>query len=127
MSHAHVVERFFESLAAGDFGTALESFHEDNVIHEPTGLPYGGDYVGRQGVQDLIMAVSTLFEFEIRKWDIHEAGDGCVGVLDAIFVSRETGRRIDTKVVELYKFTEGLISDATIFPHDTRAIYELTL
>jgi len=124
--HAAVVEKFFASLAEGEAETAIACFHENAVIHEPASLPYGGDYGGREGFGRLYAAVLSLFEFAIHSWDIRETGDEAVGILEATFTSPVTGRSLRTPVVELYEFTDGLISDVVVFPYDTAAIIELT-
>lgn len=123
---AAVVRKFFAALADNDAETALGSFHENTVIHEPANLPYGGDYEGREGFGRLLASITELFEFAIHGWDIRETGDEAVGVLEATFTSRVTGRSLRMPVVELYKFTDGLISDVVVFPQDTAAIIELT-
>lgn len=34
---------------AGDVATFLAALHPDVMLHEPTYLPYGGEFQGRQG------------------------------------------------------------------------------
>jgi len=125
--HVALVERFFEQLRAGNLDGCLQCLHPDSEIYEPDGIPYGGRYRGPEGFGQLVAAVSELFEFEINSVDAHAIGDRAMSILDATFVSRTTGKRLDTTVVEIYQFTDGLISFADIFPKDTRAIYGLTV
>jgi ketosteroid isomerase-like protein len=126
-SHVSVVEAFFDRLRAGDLPGVQKCLHPQMEIAEPAGLPYGLRYHGHDGVAQLVAAVSELYEFEIHSVEARAWGEEVVGVVEATFVSRKTGRSLDTRVVEIYTFTDGLISHADIFPKDTRAIYELTL
>jgi ketosteroid isomerase-like protein len=122
-----VVTSFFQALRAGDLDAAFQCFHPDSEIDEPEGLPYGGRYRGPEGVMRLVTAISQDYDFEIGETDIRPIGpDEALGILEATFISKSTGKRVHTKVVELYRFTDGLISFADIFPKDTRALYELT-
>lgn len=125
--HVAVVEDLFTNLRAGNLEACLRSFHPDSEIYEPERLPYAGRYRGPEGFAQLAGKVAELFEFEIHNVGAHAIGDRVVGILDATFVSHTTGKRLDTKVIEIYQFTDGLISFADIFPKDTRAIYELTV
>jgi ketosteroid isomerase-like protein len=126
-SRVSVVEAFFEQLRAGDLPGVLKYCHPEVELIEPAGLPYGTTYHGHDGLGQLVAAVAELYEFEIHSVEAHDWGDKTVGYLEATFVSRTTGKRLDTHVVEIYTFTDGLLSSVEIFPQDTRAIYELTL
>lgn len=96
----------------------LKCCHPELELIEPAGLPYGRTYHGHHGLGQLVAAVAELYEFEIRSVEAHDWGDNAVGYLEATFVSRATGKRLDTHVVEIYTFTEGLLSSVETFPHD---------
>ena len=120
-----VIDQLFTKLTAGEIEAAMELIHPDNVIDEPEGLPYAGLYKGPQGFAELFGKVSSLYGFEIHDWTVEPFGEGAICHLNATFTSLKTGESKPMQVVEIYEFTDGKMSHATIFPRDTKVIAEL--
>ena len=120
-----VIDAFFTKLTSGEIEAAMEHIHPENVIEEPDGLPYAGEYVGPGGLAELFGKVTSLYGFEIHDWHVEPFRDGAICHLNATFTSLESGEAKRMQVVEIYEFTDGKMSHATVFPQDTKVITEL--
>jgi ketosteroid isomerase-like protein len=50
-----------------------------------------------------------------------------VALIDTTWTSVATGARLVTQFCELYTVEDGKITALSVFPKDTRALYELTV
>jgi len=50
------------AVLGGDLDRAMEHAHPDVTIREAPGLPYGGDFVGRDGIVELMTKVGAVWE-----------------------------------------------------------------
>jgi hypothetical protein len=62
----------------------------------------------------------------VHTCQVHGASEVVVAEMQASLRSKETGRNLDTQIVELYRFTDGLISNIDVFYKDTKAVADLT-
>ncbi len=120
-----VIDQLFTKLTAGEIEAAMEFVHPDSVIDEPEGLPYAGLYKGPEGFVELLGKVTSLYGFEIHDWTVEHFGEGAICHLNATFTSLHSGESKPMQVVEIYEFTDGKMSRATIFPRDTKVIADL--
>lgn len=116
--------RFLQAFLAGGVDAALEYVHPDIVAEEPPSLPYGGRYRGKEQFADLMREIGETVEVQVIDHSMLDAGDTVVLKLRAKFTSRDTGAVAEMPVVELYTFTDGLISRAELFYKDTNAWLE---
>ncbi len=122
--HVEVVQRMIEAFRAGDLDTALATVHEDLVVHEAASLPYGGDWPGPGAFRDLLHQLG-VHGLEVLTSEIFDAGNEVVVRFDARFTSPRSAAVIPMPIVEVYRFTDGLISDIDIFYKDTKALIDL--
>lgn len=122
-----VVEAFFRAIADGDPKACFAVVHPEVRVREPEGLPYGGEYRGRDGLADLSRRVMARFDLVIHGWEVSGASPRVLAVVDVTFTCRATGRGLRTSVVEIYEVRDGMLLCGDIYPKDTRAIHELTL
>lgn len=124
-ANVQVVTSFVESFLALDVDGALAHIHPDVVAYEPAGLPYGGEFRGRDGFLNLAQKINGLVTFDVSEAKVHEAGDDNVLVIFQVrFTSRETRAFIDTQVAEFYSLTDGQVSKINIFYKDTKVFVE---
>lgn len=122
------VQDLFAAAARGAVEEMTACLHEDIVVVQARGVPYEGTYHGRQGFLDMLDALMSRFEIGQRNLVTHDAGDDGIGVIvtfDVDFVARETGRTGSSGNVELYRFTDGLISHIDIYYKDAPAVAAL--
>lgn len=110
---------FVENFLGGNLDGALEFIHPDIVAHEPPGLPYGGEWTGKDGFRALMEKIGQTVAVEATPLGLHEAGDTLVAIMRATFTSRATGASVEMPVCEVYGLTDGLISSADVYYKDT--------
>ena len=123
--HVDVVKRLVEGYIAGDLEAAFSTVHPDIVLHEAAGLPFGGEWAGFEGFQTLLGAIMADYQLEVLAYQAFDTGQGAMVRMDTRFTSRRSGAVLEMPIVELYGFTDGLISDVDVFYKDTRAVVGL--
>jgi hypothetical protein len=123
---ATVVRRFYELLGHGDVDGATALMHPELVIHEPAGLPYGGEYHGPAGFREITAAMLEEFETEpLGEVTCLDSAGPIVVQLVGRFTSRATGRSANMDVVELFTVRDGQIVDLDVYYRDPGAVAAL--
>ena len=120
-----VLKEFAAALAAVDLRTAMSKLHPDVVIHEPRGLPYGGDWAGLEGVGKLFTTIGKAYEVEILESESFDLPGRAMLSMEVRFRSRRSGVSAQVPLIEFYRFKDQLISDVVVFPQDTHTIAKL--
>jgi ketosteroid isomerase-like protein len=119
-SHVEIVRRGYEAFAAHNPSPVLE-FLDDNVEWVvPAELPYGGTYVGRDGVVQMLMALAPHFaEQGVEPRRFIDAGD--IVVAEGRHFGRPAGGdEFSSGFATVFEFQHGKITrvreyvDATI-------------
>ncbi len=120
-----VVRAFTDAMRAGDIGTCLDLIDPDLVFAEAASLPFGGDYVGKDGFLDLLRSVNRHLRVELDAPEI-VGGDGLVAVrVHGTMTSRATGRSMDMDVVDVYRLTHGKIARVDVYYKEPTAVADL--
>jgi ketosteroid isomerase-like protein len=117
------VEMAFLNAETEDLGALAGAFHPDVVVHEPSSLPYAGDWTGLGGV-------GALFRRMREAWsDIGVDGLEAVRTGDTVFMTctlhltaRRSGKAISQPFAEVLRFRDGRLVDGTPFYYDTGAL-----
>lgn len=123
-----IVQDLFSAAGRGAVEEMTGCLHEDIVVVQGHGTPYQGTYHGRQGFLDMLHALVSRYEIGQRNLVTHDVGDGDIGVIvtfDVDFTARATGRTGTSGNVEIYRFTDGLISHIDIYYKDAPAVAAL--
>jgi ketosteroid isomerase-like protein len=122
-----VIGRFFAAVLGGDIATVKELVSPECVVHEPAELPYGGDYVGPEGLLEMFGAINQVLEFSVDGEPLLlEVGDGRVVVrMVAVFAARQSGRTTSFPIAEIYTISGGQIVDIDVFYKEPGAIRAL--
>lgn len=115
-------DRFLDRFLAGDLPGALENVHPDVVLDEAQSLPFGGVFNGHDGYLEFVQAVMAAVEIDVRGRKLTDAGDQVLAQIDATMTPRAGGPAVPMPVVEIYSFTDGLISRFDVFYKDTKAL-----
>ncbi|MGQ4878971.1 nuclear transport factor 2 family protein [Billgrantia sp. LNSP4103-1] len=117
------VEMAFMESEPKDFRLLADAFHPDVVVHEPTSLPYSGDWKGLQGIAELIQQMSNVFS----NFSVEDLS--CAGSPTKLYVSctlhmraRASGISITQPFSEILRFDNGLLIEGTPFYFDTAEI-----
>src|SRR4051812_26916507 len=99
---------------AGDVAGAQELFHPQLRIEQPGSLPHGGWFDGIDGMA--VMGARFGEHWTRTIGPPHITGDDDLGVqvTTQTWTSTSTGRSATVDVVELFSFTDGLISEIRV-------------
>src|SRR5271169_2176336 len=90
-----LAQQFADGVAAVDAAALTAVLHPDVEVHEPTTLPYGGVYRGREAFfSGLMQAVVSNFDVGVEGVRIFDGGDRAAAQMTMIYTSRATGRSI---------------------------------
>jgi ketosteroid isomerase-like protein len=121
-----LVQQFYGLLGTGKLEEASEMMHEDGVIHEPVGLPYGGDYHGKAAPVELFTRMGSLFEIApVGMPTFVGDGDVVVARMQARFTSRATGKSADMSLVEVSTVRDGRLAELDAYYKDPSALAKL--
>src|SRR5437762_1075511 len=103
------VQRFMDLNIAGDIESGSHVMSEDVAVHEAPGLPYGGEYRGRDGFLELLGKIGGSYDLvPVEVLGVRDAGDDVVVVTSHLrFTSKKSGRSAETHVCELFQVRNG--------------------
>lgn len=119
MTPLQLAEAMFAGIDAGDWSVVAELMTEDYVIHEPSVLPYGGDWKGRD-------ALPRLFAHVMGYWDdpvVERRGvmgdeQHFVALLSFTMTSKLTGRRFTQPIAEVTRCVGGKMAETWVHYFD---------
>jgi len=117
------VEMKFIRSGSDDVNALAEAFHPGVVVHEPTSLPYPGDWKGLDGVGALFQNMREVWS-DMKVEDLTAAREG-----DTVFMActlhltcRTSGVAIKQPFAEVLHFQGERLIEATPFYYDTSEI-----
>ncbi len=119
------VQHVLDVFAKGDMGIVTTSFHPNLMVHEAASLPFGGQHKGLDAFADMLKSLGATYDIAVTDRDLRSAGDAVILHMDLTVTSRATGRSASLPAIEIYRFTDGLISDIDAFYKDTKAMVDL--
>jgi uncharacterized protein len=119
---AAVVEDLGRRFRAGDGEGAWALLHRDLRIHQPASLPHGGWHHGPAGMAAMGATFAEHWDRAIGAATVLGCGETVVQVTRQTWTAKATGRSATVEVVELFRFTDGLISEIRVFQEDTHAL-----
>jgi ketosteroid isomerase-like protein len=117
-----VVQELARRFEAGDRAGAAKLFHSDFRIEQPASLPHGGWHHGATGMANMGAAFDEHWDRTIDDPRIHGCGELVVQITTQTWTAKKTGRPATVDVVELFSFTDGLISEIRVFQQDTHLL-----
>ena len=104
----------------GQWDEVEELLSDDLVIYEPTSLPYGGAWQGRDALRRLYTEVMSYWaDPQVAVRSIVGDDERAVALLDFTMTSRATGERFTTHVAEASRAVAGKIVEMRIHYFDT--------
>ncbi|SHM65563.1 nuclear transport factor 2 family protein [Cryptosporangium aurantiacum] len=122
MGYVEVVTELSARFRSGDAAGAFALFHPEIRIEQPASLPHGGWHEGQDGVRQMGVLFGEHWTRTIDEPRIHGCGDIVVQVTTQTWTATTTGRAATVDVVELFGFTDGLISEIRVFQQDTHVL-----
>ncbi|WP_235660300.1 nuclear transport factor 2 family protein [Mycolicibacterium gilvum] len=119
------MRRFTEGLRTGDVDACAALLDPTNVFSEAPSLPFGGDYIGVDGFQRMLAAVSRDFRVTLEPPEIAGTDDWVAVVVHATFTSRRTGRSMPVECVDIYRLRDAKIVRVDVHYKEPGALAEL--
>jgi ketosteroid isomerase-like protein len=120
-----VTQQFLKAFSSGDIQGVFALVHPEIVVDEGAGLPYEGEFVGPEGLQDLIGKIMSKSEMVVDSFDVSDGGDCAVARLQLIFTARGSGRVVTMPSIELYETKDGKVSKIDVFYKSTQTMADL--
>ena len=123
MTNQAIVEQFYAHLALGEMDAAFALLHPDFVLHQAASLPYGGDFVGKSGLERFFRLLrDTWSEFGSQNVAYVEIGDRVIATSQMYGTIRDTTTKLEMSMVQVYRVQDGLLRETHPFYWDTAAI-----
>ncbi|WP_433193300.1 nuclear transport factor 2 family protein [Nocardia sp. CA-107356] len=124
------LQKFFAAEAAyitegTNFDAMGACLDPDVVMYQAEHLPYGGEWRGPDGIEKFMVAMSRTWgslEFIEQRFVVD--GETVVIYNRGRMLARATGRLLETSVMQLMTFRDGLIVEIRPFYLDTAAVLE---
>jgi ketosteroid isomerase-like protein len=118
-----VVQQVLDAVAALDADRLAPLIHDDVEVIEPSSLPYGGTYRGKQAFfEELFPALTGPFEMGTEDVVLLEGATAAASRMTVLFTSRRTGRTIRMPYVEVYEVADAQVRKLEVFPQDVTAL-----
>jgi ketosteroid isomerase-like protein len=127
-SNLATVRRLYGFLAEDNFEEANRMMTDDVIFNESTDLPYGGEYHGVEGLNELMGRIAERAELSVAKVDFlteTETADPVVMHVLARFVSKATGVVVLADIIEMVYVRAGRIAKMDIYCKNPSAIAAL--
>jgi uncharacterized protein len=119
-----LIETSWAAWAKGDVEAAAAIFAPEGEIHTPDTLPWGGTYIGPEGMQAFLDALAKNFsQFKSTPVKVLGADDDHVVVVAESRGRTKKGGNFEATVVWVYKLRDGQVQSAQAFT-DTADLLE---
>lgn len=122
MTAVEVVREMARLFQSGDAEGAYALFAPDIVIEQPSSLPHGGRYVGRDGMAAMAAAIGQNWTRSTVDPRIFGGDEQAVQITRQTWTATATGREATVNVAEVLTVTGGVITSIRVFPQDTHAL-----
>jgi ketosteroid isomerase-like protein len=111
----------YDHVSRGEWDRVAEFMTEDFVIHEPSTLPYGGEWRGRDALQRLYSHVMGYWRDPAVEWVELVGGERhAVALLHFTVTAPDSGNRFSQHIAEVTAFdASGKMSSMRIHYFDT--------
>jgi hypothetical protein len=123
LAHMFDVEMRYIKQDSDDLNLLAQAFHPEVVIHEPSSLPYAGEWIGLPKLGELFRTMrETWIDMSVEGLTAARDGDNIFMACILTLTGRRNGKTIRQPFAESLRFKEGLLIEGTPFYHDTAEI-----
>lgn len=113
----------YAAAGARDWDLVESLLHPDFVLHEAAGLPFGGEWRGKDALQRCAAAMyGTWAEAKVEIHDITGGDSWGVTVLTLTMTPKNGGETFSQTVCEAGSFEDGLLKDFRIHYFDAAEV-----
>jgi ketosteroid isomerase-like protein len=121
-----LVAKFVGAIGDQRLDEAGSLLHDEFVVHAAEGVPYSGDYHGRDGFCGLLTTIYELLELTPSpEMQFLADGDKVVLYYRLTFAARASGKRVEMPVAEVLSVRDGLIVELDVFYKNPSAVTAL--
>jgi uncharacterized protein len=121
VENIELIQHIYKAFAHQDLEDLLRLVHPDCVVTQDASLPWGGHYVGHDGVTAFALAMIGVIDSSVTVESLFEADGQVIQCGRTKGVVRATGNAFDVPEVHLWTFKEGKVV-AAHFAIDTAAM-----
>ncbi len=115
-----IIEKYYSSIASGDFETVISLMHKDVIFHIIGGTPYAGMWEGRDNIYGILVpaVVSNFKEGSVKfaqKWSIMCVDEKRATGLMSAKAETHDGRNLDMTYCHILKFNGSQIVEVHEF------------
>jgi ketosteroid isomerase-like protein len=120
----YAAETVFFASGGSDFAPVAAMLADDVVVHQADGLPWGGEYEGRDAFRRMFgeMASHWADLAVLREGAEYMVGPDAVTVLTAIEARTHAGEDVRTPFCQVFRFRDGVIAEIWPYWWDTATI-----
>ena len=119
------LRKLYAHFAKGEWEELTAMLSPDFVVVEADSLPYGGRQGGRDGLMNVIAGLGATYgDIGFTDPEIIGGKDSAVALFTFSAIAKATGRPIQMRFCEHWRFRDGLIILLEPFYFDTHAIVE---
>ncbi len=104
-----LVERIYDAFFRGDLDGVMACCAPDATIVQDAALPWGGTYVGRDGVAEFAQRLMGTCDTTVTTEAVFEAGDRVVQYGRSHGTVRATGARYDVPECHVWALRDGVV------------------
>jgi uncharacterized protein len=120
------IKKMYDAIFASDMDTFKTYLDPEIVVFEADSLPYGGTYIGTDGVERLWAAVYGAWDDVAFKVTNFTAGGDSIVVLGHFSArGKTTGKTFSFPQAELWRFRGGLAFEWRPFYFDTKKVCDV--
>jgi ketosteroid isomerase-like protein len=118
-----VTREAYDAALTGSYEDFLALLDEDIRIILPDSLPHGGSFRGIAGARELrgrLLAAWSAFNVEVLEYLTGQ--DSVIALIHLVGVLSSTGRAVDTRIAEYWRYRAGKVIELSAYYFDTDAI-----
>jgi ketosteroid isomerase-like protein len=121
-----IVAKFVSAIGDQRLDDARRLLHDEFVTHAAAGVPYSGDYHGRDDFFGLLTTIYELLDLTPSpEMQFLADGEKVVLYYSLRFASRASGKSVEMPVAEVLSVRDGLIVELDVFYKDPAAVTAL--
>ena len=110
-----VVRRIYEAFARGDLDAVMAECAADVVVGQDPALPWGGRYVGRDGIAEFALKLVGTIESEVDTEQLFQAGDQVVQQGRTKGTVRHNGAAFDLPECHVWTLRDDVVLNADFY------------
>ena len=115
MDAIDAVRRIYDAFGEGDLDAVMAHCASDAVVTQDPALPWGGRYVGRDGIAEFALKLIGTSDSTITTEELYQAGEQVVQYGRSTGTVRDNGVAFDVAECHVWTVREGLVVEARFY------------